>query len=319
MVLIVAEHADGQLRKSALEAVTAGTRLAGELGVEPVALIMGRDVSSLAQELAGYVKDVRVVEHDALGDLRAQTWTAVVSAVAQELGALAVVFSAGRVGLSVAPRVAVRLDAPLLEDVTELQVEGEQVVATRLSYLSRVTERVKARRLPVVVSVTLNVMPLPETGVSGSVQPMSVDIPEADQVVSVGERSLPEGGRVQLEEAKAVVAGGRGVGGPDGFSNYVEPLANALGAAVASTRAVVDAGWREYEEQVGQTGKSVSPDLYIALGISGAVQHLSGMNRSKVVVAINKDGDAPIFKAADYGVVSDLGQVVPEIVKILKK
>ena len=319
MVLIVAEHSDGQLRKSALEAVTAGTRLASELGTQPVALIMGRDVSDLAQELAGYVEDVRVVEDDALGDVRAQTWTAVITAVAQEIGAMAVVFSAGRVGLSVAPRVAVRLDAPLLESVNKLEVEGEDVVATRLSYLSRVTERVRAKRLPVVVSVTLNVMPLPEGGVSGSVQPVSVDIPEGDQVVSVGERSLPEGGRVQLEEAKTVVAGGRGVGGPDGFDNHIEPLAEALGAAIASTRAVVDAGWREHEEQVGQTGKSVSPDLYFALGISGAVQHLSGMNRSRVIVAINKDGDAPIFKSADYGIVDDLGKVVPEIVKVLKR
>lgn len=136
--------------------------------------------------------------------------------------------------------------------------------------------------------------------------------------VSVGDRTAAKGGRVALEEAKRVVAGGRGLGDKESFATLVEPLADALGAGIGSTRAVVDAGWRPYAEQVGQTGKTVAPELYVALGISGAVQHLSGMNRSKVIVAVNKDADAPIFKVADYGIVGDVKQVAPALLEAVK-
>ena len=221
--------------------------------------------------------------------------------------------SASKSGLSYSPRVAVRLDAPLLEDVTSLTVQDGAVVATRFSYLSRVTETVKALGTPVVISVKPNLFPVAGADASGSVETKSVNIPEQAQRVTVGERAAAKSGRVALDEASIVVTGGRGMGGPDGFTKLIEPLADVMNAGVGSTRAVVDAGWRPYGEQVGQTGKTVSPDVYFALGVSGAVQHLSGMNRSKVIVAVNKDADAPIFKVADYGIVGDVNVVVPAL------
>ncbi|HEX7003459.1 MAG TPA: electron transfer flavoprotein subunit alpha/FixB family protein [Trueperaceae bacterium] len=319
MVLIIAEHSNGKLRKSSLELVQAGRELAESLGGDPVGVVLGENVTEVANELARYLPQVKLVDDPALAEVRAQTWTTAVSELAKTNSSQAVLFSAGRTGLSVAPRVAIRLNAPLLEDVTSLEVEGGKVAATRLAYLSRVTERVRARTLPVVISVKPNIFGLPSPGAEGSVEQVPVQFDANDQRVKVSEKRKPSGERVALEEASVVVSGGRGVGGPEGFENLVEPLAQALGAGIAATRAVVDAGWRPYSEQVGQTGKTVAPDLYVALGVSGAVQHLSGMNRSKVVVAINKDADAPIFKAADYGIVGDVNQLVPELTRAIEE
>jgi electron transfer flavoprotein alpha subunit len=207
----------------------------------------------------------------------------------------------------------------LLEDVTKVSVSEGSVTATRFSYLSRVTETVAARSLPVVVSLRPNVYPTAENGAAGRVEQVSVSLSAEDTQVEVGERKAAEGGRVALEEASVVVTGGRGLGSPEAFNKLVEPLADMLSAGIGATRAVVDAGWRPYAEQVGQTGKTVAPNLYIGLGISGAVQHLSGMNRSKVIVAINKDADAPIFKVADYGIVGDVSAVVPALQDAIEK
>jgi electron transfer flavoprotein alpha subunit len=266
-----------------------------------------------ADAMAAYAADVRHV--DLPQPLTAEAVTSAVTQLAQELGATTVLFSANRLGQSVAPRVAVRLGAALLEDVTAVDAVGDQLEAKRLSYLSRVTETVrtaagvKAR----VVSVKPNIFKPAEAGAQGGVTEFAPTLTAADARVKVGQRSAASAGRVPLEEAKVVVAGGRGLGSAEAFTREVESLADALHAGVAATRAVVDAGWRPYDEQVGQTGKSVSPNLYIALGISGAVQHLSGMNRSKVIVAVNKDAEAPIFKVADYGIVGDVAAVAPAL------
>lgn len=313
MILVVAEHKDGKLRKSALELVSAAKELAGGLGSEVAGLVVGGDVGTVAENFAKYVAKVYTVSDSTLNEFRAEPWTTVVTQVAQDKGAQAVLVAASRSGLSYSPRVAMRLDAPLLEDVTKLDVQDGKVVAKRLTYLSRVTETVRAESLPVVVSVKPNVYPVAEEGAGGSVEAVQVNLNDTDARVNVGEKRKAATGRVALDEAAIVVTGGRGVGSPEGFTELVESLADTLGAGVGSTRAVVDAGWRPYAEQVGQTGKTVAPSLYIALGVSGAVQHLSGMNRSKVIVAINKDGDAPIFKVADYGIVADVNKVVPEL------
>lgn len=316
MILFLAEHSNGKLRKSALELVTASQTLASKLGKEVAGLVLGVDVNA-AQELATYT-NVMTIQDAALADTRAETITTVLATLVKELSATALLVSASRSGLSFSPRIAMRLDAPLLEDITSLEVQDNQVVATRLTYLARVTETVKALSFPVVISVKPNIFPVATAGTSGKVETRSVSLSDQDQRVKVGEKSSAKTGRVALEEADLVVTGGRGVGSAEGFAKLVEPLADSLGAGVGATRAVVDAGWRPYGEQVGQTGKTVAPKAYFALGVSGAVQHMSGMNRSKYIVAVNKDPDAPIFKVADYGIVGDVNTVVPALIEALK-
>jgi len=318
VILVVAEHKDGKLKKSALELVSAANTLADALGAEVAGLVLGEGVEGVADELATFIQTVYLAEHGELAEFRAEPYTAVVSEVAREKGAKAVLVAASRAGLSYGPRVALRLDAPLLEDVVDLEVDGGALLGKRFSYLSRVTETVRAEGAPVVVSVKPNLYPVAQGGASGQVERVQARLSERDARVKVLEKSgAGAARRVALEEAHAVVTGGRGVGSAEGFGQLVEPLADALGAGIGATRAVVDAGWRPYDEQIGQTGKTVTPDLYVALGVSGAVQHLSGMNRAKVVVAINKDADAPIFKVADYGVVGDVSAVVPELTKAI--
>jgi electron transfer flavoprotein alpha subunit len=316
MILFLAEHSNGKLKKSALELVTASQSLASKLNKDVIGVILGADVSA-AQELANYT-NVFTVQDAALSEVRSETYTSVLTHLVKELNATVLLVSASRSGLSFSPRIAMRLDAPLLEDVTSLEVQDNQIVATRLTYLARVTETVKALSFPVVISVKPNIFPVATSGVSGKVESKTVALSDQDQRVKVGEKASAKTGRVALEEADLVVTGGRGVGSAEGFGKLVEPLADALGAGVGATRAVVDAGWRPYDEQVGQTGKTVAPKAYFALGVSGAVQHMSGMNRSKYIVAINKDADAPIFKVADYGIVGDVNTVVPAIMEALK-
>ena len=316
MILFLAEHSNGKLKKSALELVTASQTLASKLGKESLAIVLGADVNA-AQELATYT-NVIAVQDAALADARAETITTVLTTLAKELNATVLLVSASRSGLSFSPRIAMRLDAPLLEDVTSLDVQDNQIIATRLTYLARVTETVKALSFPVVISVKPNIFPVATPGTPGKVEAKTVALSDQDLRVKVGEKSSAKTGRVALEEADLVVTGGRGVGSSEGFGNLVEPLADFLGAGVGATRAVVDAGWRPYGEQVGQTGKTVAPKAYFALGVSGAVQHMSGMNRSKYIVAVNKDADAPIFKVADYGIVGDVNTVVPALIEALK-
>lgn len=317
MILIVAEHADGKLKKSSYQLVSAARALADGLALPIAGLVLAESAGAAAGELAALVPRVLTVEDPLLAAVAAEPYTTAISAAATALEAKVVLVAASRSGISYSPRVAVRLKAALLEDVTALSVEAGTVVATRLSYLSRVTETVKAP-LPVVISVKPNTFPVADGSASGSIEPLAVSFSERDARVRLGSRQAAKSGRVALEEAAIVVTGGRGVGGPEGFSTLIEPLADDLNAGIGATRAVVDAGWRPYSEQVGQTGKSVAPEVYIALGVSGAVQHLSGMNRSKVIVAINKDPDAPIFKVADYGIVGDVHQVVPALREALK-
>lgn len=314
MILVVAEQQAGNLRKSSYELLSAAQNLSQNLSLPVAALVIGGASSEqAAKTLSQHVVTVYHVTSTDLENFRSDSHTSIVSQIAKDKGASIILLSASRAGLAYAPRVAMRLDAPLLEDVTGLNVQDGKISATRLSYLSRVTETVEALSLPVVISVKPNIFPVFEGQVAGTVENVEVALSNTDLRVKVGQKSSAATGRVALEEASIVVTGGRGVGSAEGFAKLVEPLADSLNAGVGATRAVVDAGWRPYAEQVGQTGKSVAPNLYVALAVSGAVQHLSGMNRSKHIVAINKDADAPIFKVCDYGIVGDVNEVVPAL------
>ena len=321
MLLIVLDHSAGVPRRAAFELVSAGRALADALGVPLAGLVLGDgpDLDAAAAALIGFVPTLYRVADPALAAGGHEARTRVVADVARAAGARAVLLTANRSGQAVAPRVALRLGGALLEDVTEVRVEDGAVVAERLTYLSRAVATVRAVAEPVVVSVKPGAYPVAGRADSeGTLESMSVALTASDTVATVQPAERAARTRVALEEADVVVCGGRGLGDAAGFEAHVVGLADDLGAAVAATRAVVDAGWRPYGEQVGQTGKSVAPKLYVGLALSGAVQHLSGMNRSGVIVAVNKDADAPIFKVADYGIVGDVRAIVPALRDALK-
>jgi electron transfer flavoprotein alpha subunit len=316
VILIVAEHANGKLSKSAYELATAARGLKREGGV--TALVLGSGVASVAAAAALIADQVLVADSAELAQYDAEVWSAAVAQIAIEGEAEVVLIAGSRSGREYSPRVAVKLDAPLLEDVTSLKDEGGVLHAEHYTFLTRVTERVEAKAAVVVVTVKAGAFAVAAPGSAAAEQfDVDLDLPKRRLVVTGSTKEKT--GRIALTEADVVVSGGRGVGTAEGFVQLVEGLADQLGAAVGATRAVVDAGWRPYSEQVGQTGKTVQPKAYIAVGISGAVQHLSGMNKSKVIVAINKDGDAPIFKIADYGIVGDVKEIVPAMIQELRK
>ena len=317
MVLVVFEHDGEKLKKGGLEATSRARQIAAALGGPVAGLLIGHGVGALADEAKKYVDTLYVVDAPEFADYTAEKWTAAAFAAAQQAGAKAVVAPASRTGRSWTARLATRLDAALLEDVLEIEPAADAVVAKKYAFLNRVLETQKAA-YPVVVSTKPNTAPLAEPKGEGAVEALAVELGELEQRVEVLEKIKEEQKRVPLTEANVVVTGGRGMGSAEAFQ-LVEELADLLGGAVGATRAVVDAGWRPYAEQVGQTGKTVQPNLYIALGVSGAVQHQAGMNKSKVVVAVNKDPDAPIFKETDYGIVGDVHQVLPAMIEAVKK
>ncbi|HAR68952.1 MAG TPA: electron transfer flavoprotein subunit alpha/FixB family protein [Thermus scotoductus] len=310
MILVVLDHDGNKLRKASLEALTRARKLAETFG-EGVAGVLLAEGQAPVEEARGYVETLYVAE---LGPYTAEKWAAGILEAAKA-GARIIVAPSSRQSRTYMGRVAYALRAGLLEDTLESWAEGGEVYATRYAYLNRVTQKVKSAP-PVVLTVKPNTTPLAEPlGQAGQV--VALPIPPVP-TVEVLERVQEEKKGVSLTEANVVVTGGRGMGGPEAF-RLVEELAALLGGAVGATRAVVDAGWRPYSEQVGQTGKTVQPSLYIALGVSGAVQHLAGMNKSKYIVAVNKDPEAPIFKHADYGIVGDVHQVLPALIQAVKK
>ncbi|WP_027881431.1 electron transfer flavoprotein subunit alpha/FixB family protein [Meiothermus rufus] len=309
MILVVLEHDGQRLRKSALEAIGRARQLEA-LG--PLAgVVIGENTQAVAQEASQYLPTVYVAE---VGGYTAEKWAEAAYAAVQKSGAQVVIASGGRQGRTWTARLAYRMKAGLLEDTLETRAEGNHIVATRYSFLNRVTERQRAA-LPVVLTAKPNTTPPAEPQGSGGVEVLNVALPTGVEVL---ERLSEQKKGVSLTEATIVVTGGRGLGSPEAFAK-VEELASVLGAAVGATRAVVDAGWRPYSEQVGQTGKTVQPNAYIALAVSGAVQHQAGMNKSKYIVAVNKDAEAPIFKIADYGIVGDVHQVLPALIEAAKK
>jgi electron transfer flavoprotein alpha subunit len=316
MILLVVEHANGKLTKSTYEMVTVARRLdrAGPI----TALVLGSAVTSVATEVALVVDQVLVGDLPELAQYDPEFWGVAVAQIAAEGEANVILIGGSRSGREYSPRVAIKLSAPLLEDVISIKADGEKIIAEHYTYLARVTETVETTGPVIVVSVKPGVFAAAVPGAIPGEQ-FDVDLNLPPRRLQVTGKTSEKSSRISLSEAEIVVSGGRGVGSAEGFTQYVEGLADRLGAAVGATRAIVDAGWRPYSEQVGQTGKTVQPKVYIAIGISGAVQHLSGMNKSKVIVAINRDAEAPIFKIADYGIVGDVNQLVPAIIEELNK
>lgn len=315
MILIVAEQAAGKLTKSTYEM----TQAAREIGREgPITLlVLGDGVAAAATEAALLGDQVLVGDTPTLKEYDAELWAAAIAQIGQEGEAHTILIGGSRSGREYAPRVAVKLDAPLIEDVISLKDEAGALIAEHFTFLARVTEKVEAVGPVVVATVKPGAFAVAKANASPAEQ-YDVELTLPQRRVTVTSRLTEKSERVSLSDAEIVVAGGRGVGTTEGFTTLVEGLADQLGAAVGATRAVVDAGWRPYSEQVGQTGKTVQPKVYFAIGISGAVQHLSGMGKSRVIVAINKDAEAPIFKEADYGILGDVKEIVPALISGLK-
>lgn len=314
-VFAIAEQRDGEFRKVTFESVSEGRRIADSLGVDLTAVVLGSGVEAAAATLGNYGADrVLVVDHDDLADYRTDVYTTVVAQLAATEKPAVVILGASTQGKDLAARLSARLEAALAMDCTAVQVNDGALVAVRPIYGGKVLAEVALSGSPQIVAVRPNAVSVVETAKDAAVEKREID--PGPSRLTVLDKTL-ETERIELTEADAIVSGGRGMGGQD--YAVIEELAEALGGAVGASRSAVDEGWRPHSDQVGQTGKVVSPNLYVACGISGAIQHLAGMSSSKVIVAINKDPEAPIFSKADYGIVGDLFEVVPKITEEVKK
>lgn len=308
-VLVLAEHAEGKIKRATLSAVTAAKALAK--GGKITAVVLGKGVSGPADEIAAHAAEVLVGDDARLEHPVADTWARAIEKAARDAGAEFVVAAASAQSRDVLPRVAARLSAGMASEVMAVNDDG---TLRRPMWAGSVLADVEIATPVKVLTVRATEFPAAEPGGTGAVKPLELPDLGTSRARFVEFKQV-KSARPELTEARIVVSGGRGTKGDFG---PVEALADELGAAVGASRAVVDAGWVPNEYQVGQTGKTVAPDLYIALGISGAIQHIAGMKGSKVIVAINKDPDAPIFQIADYGLVGDLFKIAPELQAALK-
>jgi electron transfer flavoprotein alpha subunit len=317
-ILVFVEQRDGEIRKTSLQAVSEAQRQAAAKGWPVAAVLVGHGVADKAAGLGAWgATKVFVADDPNLGLYSAEGYAAAVAKAAGMAEPNAIFFSCTALGRDLAPRVAARLGVGALADVTGLSLDGDQFMARRPVYSGKAFATVStAGKTPQVISLRPNVFAADESG--GSAEVVALDGLELGIRAAVKELVKAAGGELDVAEADVIVSGGRGIKGPENFA-LIRDLASQLGAAVGASRAVVDAGWIEHSHQVGQTGKVVSPSLYVACGISGAIQHLAGMSSSKIIVAINKDPEAPIFKVADYGIVGDLFQVIPPMIEELKK
>ena len=318
-IIAFAEQRNNTFRKTAFEVVRAAKIVADQLSAEVTALVVGGNVSSIAGEVGAYgAAKVIAVEDPRLENYSTTAFAKIVAEIVLQESAEIVFFPASSLGKDLSPRVSVKIDAGLAAECTALRVENGDIIATRPVYAGkgmvevRVTSRVK------MFSLRPNVFSAGAAGASpADVEKRNVPLTDGD-FGAVATEIKTSSGKRDVAEADIIVSGGRGLKGPENFS-LIEDLAAVLNAAVGASRAVVDAGWRPHDEQVGQTGKTVAPSLYVAVGISGAVQHLAGMSSSKFIVAINKDKDAPIFSIADYGIAGDAFEVLPALTAELKK
>ena len=314
-ILVFVEQRGGEIRKASLQALSEAHRLAA--GGPVAAVFAGEGITQVAASLGAYgAQKVFCADDGNLKLYSAEGYAAVVAKAVEDFGPSAVFFSATMMGRDLAPRLAAKLGVGVLADVVGIELEGDVFVAKRPVYSGKAFVTVDAAgSIPQVISLRPNVFAAEESG--GSAEVVALDGLSLSIRAMVKEFAAADAGELDVAEADTIVAAGRGIKGPENIA-LIKELAEALGAAVGASRAIVDAGWIGHANQVGQTGKVVSPSLYIACGISGAIQHLAGMSSSKVIVAINKDADAPIFKVADYGIVGDLFDVIPPMVEAIK-
>ncbi len=321
-VWIVAEQRDGEIRKISYELASEGRCLADALGQELTVVLLGSNIKEKAAAFGPYgANKVLVADDPRLDPYTTDAYVSVISQLVKAGDPAMVLLGASVQGKDLAGRLAARLDVAMAQDCTAFAIDGGNLVATRPIYAGKAYAKVTFEKSwPQMATARPKVMSIsePDPSRSAEIVDAAFTLEDAGLRTQVAEVIKDTTGKVDLTEADKIVSGGRGMKGPE---NYVilEALAEVIGASVGASRSAVDAGWRPHSDEVGQTGKVVSPNLYVACGISGAIQHLAGMSTSKVIVAINKDPDAPIFQKADYGVVGDLFDVVPALTEEAKK
>lgn len=314
-VLAIAEQQEGVFRKVTYEALSEGRRIADRLGCELNALVLGNTVETISKELEQFgANRIIVAENPALHEYLPDAYVNVITDVLNKETPEVVILGASTQGKDIAARLSARLNAPIAMDCVAIRFEENNFIATRFMYGGKILADIVLDGKPKIFAIRPNAMTIANVAGTGSIEKLDADT--GNTVMKFIEKHL-DTGKVELTEADTVVSGGRGMGSPD--FTVIEELAQLLGGAVGASRSAVDEGWRPASDQVGQTGKVVSPNLYIACGISGAIQHLAGMSSSKVIVAINKDPEAPIFSKADYGIQGDLFEVVPLISEEIRK
>jgi electron transfer flavoprotein alpha subunit len=322
MILTYMEVREGKIKKSSLEALSEAKRRANDLGEESAAVFAGKQLEGMTQDAFKYgASKVYTLENAMLENYSSSLYASVLSEMMLEMKPKAVFFSATSMGKDLAPRVAAKLNVGIATDCTEVSAKDNMLEVLRPIFAGKAFAAFRFKTEPQIVSLRPNVFPLlgeplPE---KGEVVKKEVKLSQdrtKDQVVEI---LRGEGTELDVTEAEVVVSGGRGLKGPENFSLLKDIIALFPNAALGASRTVVDAGWVDHQHQVGQTGKTVSPNLYIAVGISGAIQHLAGMSSSKFIVAVNKDPEAAIFNVADFGVVGDLFNVIPHLKKELEK
>ena len=314
-VLIFIDTSDGHVKKASLEAMTYGAKIAELAGTTAEAVVLGTVKDDLAALGKYGVKKIHHVSANSLDHLDAQVYTKVIAQVAEATGAKVIVFANNADGKSIAPRLSVRLKAGLVSGAVALPDTSNGFVVKKNVFSGKAFANISVTTDIKIISISLNAYKVVPVDGRAEVVPFNATVDAAKvKVTGVTKAS----GEVPLTEAEIVVSAGRGMKGPENWG-MVEDLAKALHAATACSRPVADAHWRPHNEHVGQTGIAIAPNLYIAIGISGAIQHLAGVNRSKIIVVINKDPEAPFFKAADYGIVGDAFEIVPKMTEAVKK
>ncbi|MEX1346221.1 MAG: electron transfer flavoprotein subunit alpha/FixB family protein [Desulfobacterales bacterium] len=314
-VFVITEQRDGEFRKVSFEAVSEGRRIADGLGTDVTAVVVGAAIEGLTGELQKYGPDkILVADDPALAEYTTDAYTNVIAGLIQSVDPAVILIGASVQGKDLGARLAARLDAGLAMDCTVIKLDGGNLTCTRPMFGGKIFADVEIEGSPQLIAIRPNVMDIVETAKDSVVE--KVDANVGDVKTTVVDKNMETGDKIELTEADIIVSGGRGTSGD--FA-AIEQLAAAFGGAVGASRSAVDEGWRPHSDQVGQTGKVVSPVLYVACGISGAIQHLAGMSTSKFIVAINKDPEAPIFSKADLGIVGDLAEVVPAMAEEVKK
>jgi electron transfer flavoprotein alpha subunit len=314
-ILAITEQVDGFFKNISFEVVSAGRKIADNTGGPLTAAVMGAGVGTIAGQTAEYGADrILVADHEGLKDGLSDACTQAAAQLVAASDPAVVVIGATSLGRDIAARLSARLNAPLAMDCVDVRVDGDQIVVTRPMYGGKVLADVSVSGSPAIVAIRPRAMEAVAAQGAGEVEAVDIDL--SGTALTLVEKNM-ETGKIELTEADVVVTGGRGMGGDD-FA-VVEALAKVLDGAVGASRSAVDEGWRPVSDQVGQTGKVVAPNLYIACGVSGAIQHLAGMASSRVVVAINKDAEAPIFSKCDFGIVGDLFDVVPAVTAEIEK